>query len=62
MRRRLAALAAGTALVASSGAALAHHSFAMFDADQRMTVSGTVKEFQWTNPHAWIFLMAPNLP
>jgi Family of unknown function (DUF6152) len=60
LRRQLAALAAGTALAASSGAALAHHSFAMFDADQKMSLSGTVKEFQWTNPHAWIFLMAPN--
>src|SRR6202030_3342588 len=43
-----------------SGAALAHHSFAMFDADQKTNLSGTVKEFQWTNPHAWIFVMVPN--
>ena len=34
----------------------AHHSFAMFDAEQVKTISGTVKEFQWTNPHAWIML------
>jgi hypothetical protein len=55
-----AALAASTAIMASGGAALAHHSFAMFDADQRTTLAGTVKEFQWTNPHAWIFVMVPN--
>jgi hypothetical protein len=60
MRRQLVAWAAGAAFVASSGAALAHHSFAMFDADQKTTLSGTVKEFQWVNPHAWIFVMVPN--
>ena len=37
--------------------AVAHHSFAMFDASKTMTVEGTVKEFHWTNPHSWIFLM-----
>ena len=36
--------------------ALAHHSFAMFDAEKTTTIAGTVKEFQWTNPHAWIML------
>ena len=40
--------------------ALAHHSFAMFDSTQLVSVSGTVKEFQWTNPHAWIVLMVSN--
>jgi len=34
----------------------AHHSFAMFDAEKTSTISGKVKEFQWTNPHAWIML------
>jgi Family of unknown function (DUF6152) len=60
MRRQLVALAAGAAFMALSGAALAHHSFAMFDADQKTTLAGTVKEFQWVNPHAWIFLMIPD--
>jgi hypothetical protein len=36
------------------GAALAHHSTAMFEPERRITLSGTVREFQWTNPHAWI--------
>ena len=39
---------------AAAGAALAHHSFAMFDQSRQVTVVGTVKEFQWTNPHAFI--------
>jgi Family of unknown function (DUF6152) len=60
MRRKLVAWAAGAAFMGSGGAALAHHSFAMFDADQSTTLQGTVKEFQWTNPHAWIFVMVPN--
>ena len=36
--------------------AIAHHSFAMFDASKTVTLEGTVKEFHWTNPHSWIFL------
>jgi hypothetical protein len=39
-------------------ASQAHHSFAMFDRSQTIKVSGTVREFQWTNPHAYIQLMA----
>ena len=34
--------------------ALAHHSFAMFDSDKTLTMTGTVKEFEWTNPHSWL--------
>jgi hypothetical protein len=34
--------------------ALAHHSFAMFDQKREVTIKGTVREFQWTNPHAFI--------
>lgn len=37
--------------------AMAHHSFAMFDRDKTLTLTGIVKEFQWTNPHAWIYMM-----
>lgn len=48
-----AALVAGAALAAP---ALAHHSFAMFDQTKLMTLDGTVHEFQWTNPHAFIEL------
>src|SRR2546430_6385885 len=34
--------------------ASAHHSFAMFDATKDVTLKGTVKEFEWTNPHSWL--------
>ena len=33
---------------------LAHHSFAAFDRTREVTLSGAVREFQWSNPHAWI--------
>ena len=49
---------AGIAIAMCAIPALGHHSFAMFDAEKIATLEGTVKEFQWTNPHAWILLMA----
>ena len=36
--------------------ALAHHSFAMFDFTKVITITGTVKEFQWTNPHVVLWV------
>lgn len=41
-------------LLAAAGTALAHHSFAMFDQTKTVTLKGTVIEFQWTNPHAFL--------
>jgi len=41
-------------------AASAHHSFAMFDAEKSVKLEGTVKEFQWTNPHSWILMNVAN--
>lgn len=52
------ACAGAVALALAGGAALAHHSFAMFDMTKEVTVSGTVKQFQWANPHAYIQLVA----
>ena len=50
------ALLAGAALVLSGGAVLAHHSFAMFDQDHPMELSGTVTEFKFTSPHTFVLL------
>ena len=47
---------AGIAVATLAIPAVAHHSFAMFDAEKSMTLEGTVKEFQWTNPHSWILM------
>jgi len=38
----------------------AHHSFAMFDQQKSLVLKGTVKEFQWTNPHSWLQVDVPN--
>jgi Family of unknown function (DUF6152) len=38
----------------------AHHSFASFDMQKNATIAGTVKEFQWVNPHCWIQIMVPD--
>ena len=57
MRFQLAAAAALVMATLSVGAD-AHHSFAMFDLAKEVTVKGKVKKFQWTNPHAYIQLVA----
>jgi hypothetical protein len=49
-------VAAATAFV-SIGVAMAHHSTAEFDYTKQMTIKGTVKEVQWTNPHSYIQLL-----
>lgn len=48
----LVLLAASTSVPAQ-----AHHSFAMFDRTKEVTRTGTVKAFQWTNPHSWLQVM-----
>ena len=58
---RLATLSlAGMAIAMFAAPAVAHHSFAMFDAEKNIKLDGTVKEFQWTNPHSWILMMVKN--
>ncbi len=47
------------ALATTALPALAHHSFSMFDAQKEVVLEGTIKEFQWTNPHVWIQLLVP---
>jgi hypothetical protein len=59
MRRTyLGLFVAGGGLVAQ--AAFAHHSPVMFDQTQPLTLTGTVREFQWTNPHSYIQLVVKN--
>src|SRR5262245_63591262 len=51
-----AAIIAAAWLLGLAGPALAHHSFAMFDTANTVTLSGTVSAFDWTNPHSYIEL------
>jgi hypothetical protein len=53
-------LAASTVLALGAHGAAAHHSFAAFDFERNVILTGTVKEFQWTNPHAWIEVLVPD--
>lgn len=48
----IAFMALGTSLVAH-----AHHSFsAEFDVGRPVLLQGTVRDLEWTNPHAWLHL------
>ncbi|MEO6341368.1 MAG: DUF6152 family protein [Caulobacteraceae bacterium] len=55
---RQAGLAA-LGLMLAAGPALAHHSAAMFDRTKKVTVTGVVKDFQYTQPHSWIDVNVP---
>lgn len=43
----------------AAGAAIAHHSFAMFDSDKDVKLEGTVVEYRWKNPHTHIIIDIP---
>ena len=47
-------------MLAAAGPAAAHHSFALFDMNKTVSLEGTVKNFEWSNPHTWIKLEVPN--
>ena len=53
-----ASLGAALIVTATLSPAFAHHSGAMFDNTKQITLHGTVKDYQWTNPHVHIFLLA----
>jgi Family of unknown function (DUF6152) len=46
----------GGMLLATGDAALAHHSFSMFEYGSSIELDGTVQEFRYVNPHAFIIL------
>ena len=46
-------------LMACPQAAVAHHSYAMFDASRELTASGTIAKLEWMNPHAFVWLYVP---
>lgn len=50
------ALLAGFGVLLVSGPAGAHHSTSMYDGDNPVTVTGKVLRFEWTNPHAFVYL------
>jgi len=57
------AITAAVSIAAALGAtstASGHHSFAAFNTTAEKTVSGTVKQVDWTNPHTWIWVNVTN--
>jgi hypothetical protein len=59
-RVRSWAIVGTTVLIAAAlttSTASAHHSFAMFDKDHPVQLQGTVKTWEFTNPHSWLVMM-----
>jgi hypothetical protein len=57
MKRLLIICACAVGLVTS---AYAHHSMNGFDRAKSITLTGTVKQFKWANPHSWIEMDVTN--
>lgn len=55
-KRALGALIMAAA-AAASWPVQAHHSFAVYDTGKTVTLKGSVKDFQWSNPHCVIWVM-----
>ena len=59
---RIINVAAAMLLLGVGVPAAAHHSFAIFEHSKTLTLKGTVRSFQWTNPHGYIDLEVANGP
>jgi len=55
--KRVALALALAAALAPAVPAVSHHSFAVYDRTKTLTLRGTVKSFQWTNPHCVIWVV-----
>ena len=56
MNLRPMALALALTMLPLATPSFAHHSTAMYNMANPVTVTGTVKRFEWTNPHAYIYM------
>jgi hypothetical protein len=56
MTRHFIVIPAGAVLVATTGAAMAHHSIAMFDREHPIELVGIVRDYKFTSPHSVITL------
>ena len=56
MKTSIFAAIGAAGLTLGAAPALSHHSAAMFEPEKVITVEGTVKEFEYTNPHSWLYV------
>ncbi len=52
----LCAIIGGLAACWMTSGAVAHHSSAEFDAQHPIEITGVVTEWEWMNPHTWLFI------
>ena len=55
--RHITAFVAAIGFLMLSSPLFAHHGSAQFDIGKRVTLKGTVKTFQWTNPHSVVWVL-----
>jgi hypothetical protein len=61
MRKILAVWLFAIGLLCSAGTVAAHHGFAAeYDRSKPLKLAGTITKFEWTNPHAWLYLDVKN--
>jgi len=56
MTRALLSLFAMAAVLLNARPAQSHHSNVLYEVTRVVTITGVVKEFQWVNPHTWLYL------
>jgi Family of unknown function (DUF6152) len=57
MRTAISAAIGAILLAATTAPSAAHHSGAMFEPEKIITLRGTVKEFEYANPHSWLWVV-----
>jgi len=55
-RWTIASLATLVACAAYMAPAFAHHSFGRYEMTKTSAITGTVRKFEWSNPHCWLFV------
>ena len=56
MKWHVTVLLGAFCLLLLTGPVAAHPSTAMYDNQNPKTITGVVKKFEWTNPHAFVYL------